>query len=91
MSVWGATHYLLVTELCPYFFGRKMDESSNYFVTCMVARFGLATNGEEFRFVKLQSQDDRALVDLSAILSVMPPSRSQLPQVVQILKSLADS
>jgi hypothetical protein len=56
-----------------------------------VARFGLATNGEEFRFVKLQSQDDRALVDLSAILSVMPPSRSQLPQVVQILKSLADS
>jgi Type I restriction enzyme R protein N terminus (HSDR_N) len=56
-----------------------------------VARFGLATNGEEFRFVKLQSQGDRALVDLSAILSVMPPSRSQLPQVVQILKSLADS
>jgi predicted type IV restriction endonuclease len=54
-----------------------------------VARFGLATNGEEFRFVKLQSQGDRAIVDLSAILSVMPPSRSQLPQVVQILKSLA--
>jgi Type I restriction enzyme R protein N terminus (HSDR_N) len=53
------------------------------------AKFGLATNGEEFRFVKLQSQGDRAIVDLSAILSVMPPSRSQLPQVVQVLKSLA--
>jgi hypothetical protein len=53
------------------------------------AKFGLATNGEEFRFVKLQSQSERAIVDLSAILSVMPPSRSQLPQVVQILKSLA--
>ncbi len=54
-----------------------------------VAKFGLATNGEEFRFVKLQGQEARAIVDLSAILSVMPPSRSQLPQVVQILKSLA--
>ncbi len=53
------------------------------------AKFGLATNGEEFRFVKWQSQGDRAIVDLSAILSVMPPSRSQLPQVIQILKSLA--
>jgi hypothetical protein len=30
-----------------------------------------------------------AIVDLSAILSGMPPSRSQSPQVVQILKSLA--
>jgi Type I restriction enzyme R protein N terminus (HSDR_N) len=55
------------------------------------ARFGLATNGEEFRFVKLQSQGERAVVDLSAILSVMPPSRSQLPQVVQMLKWLAQS
>jgi Type I restriction enzyme R protein N terminus (HSDR_N) len=53
------------------------------------AKFGLATNGEEFRFVKLQAQDARTIVDLSAILSVMPPSRSQLPQVVQVLKSLA--
>jgi Type I restriction enzyme R protein N terminus (HSDR_N) len=53
------------------------------------AKFGLATNGEEFRFVKLQSQGERAIVDLSVILSVMPPSQSQLPQVVQILKSLA--
>jgi predicted type IV restriction endonuclease len=53
------------------------------------AKFGLATNGEEFRFVKLQSQGNRSMVDLSAILSVMPPSRSQLPQVVQILKSFA--
>jgi hypothetical protein len=53
------------------------------------AKFGLATNGEEFRFVKLQFQGNRSMVDLSAILSVMPPSRSQLPQVVQILKSFA--
>jgi hypothetical protein len=55
------------------------------------AKFGLATNGEEFRFVKLQAQGEWAGVDLSAILSVMPPSRSQLPQVVQILKGLARS
>lgn len=60
--------------------------------TDKTAKFGLVTNGEEFRFVKLQSarQADRALLDLSAVLSVMPPSRSQLPQVVQILKGLAN-
>jgi Type I restriction enzyme R protein N terminus (HSDR_N) len=55
------------------------------------ARFGLATNGGEYRFVKLQSQGDRALFDLSAVLSVMPPSNNQLPQVVQILRSLTES
>jgi Type I restriction enzyme R protein N terminus (HSDR_N) len=47
--------------------------------------FGLVTNGEEFRFVKLQ-QDE---FDLSDILSVLPPSRSQLPIALQVLKSLA--
>jgi hypothetical protein len=47
--------------------------------------FGLVTNGEEFRFVKLQ-QDE---FDLSDIFSVLPPSRSQLPIALQVLKSLA--
>jgi Type I restriction enzyme R protein N terminus (HSDR_N) len=64
----------------------------NYILSAPIAgaaKFGLATNGEEFRFVKLQAQEARTIVDLSAILSVMPPSRSKLPQVVQILKSLA--
>jgi hypothetical protein len=55
--------------------------------------FGLVTNGEEFRFIKLaaqsQVQSDRILFDLSDVLSLMPPSRSQLPQVIQILKSIA--
>ncbi|NJM48655.1 MAG: hypothetical protein HC860_22875 [Alkalinema sp. RU_4_3] len=55
------------------------------------ARFGLATNGEEFRFVKLQAEGDRALFDLSAVLSVMQPSRNQLAQVVQVLRSLAST
>ncbi|MBE9033390.1 type I restriction enzyme HsdR N-terminal domain-containing protein [filamentous cyanobacterium LEGE 11480] len=52
------------------------------------AKFGLVTNGEEFRFVKLQAEQNQTWFDLSAVLSVMPPKRSQLPQVVQILKSL---
>ena len=51
--------------------------------------FGLITNGEEFRFVKLQQIHDRAIVDLSDILSVMPASRSRLMQVVQVLKGWA--
>ena len=51
--------------------------------------FGLITNGEDFRFVKLQQNDDRAIVDLSDILSVMPASRSRLAQVVQVMKRWA--
>ena len=51
--------------------------------------FGLITNGEEFRFVKLQQIHDRAIVDLSDVLSVMPASRSRLIQVVQVLKQWA--
>jgi hypothetical protein len=58
-------------------------------VQTLTTRFGLATNGEEFRFMKLQFQDDRALFDLSAVLSVMPPSRNQLHQVLQVFRSLA--
>jgi hypothetical protein len=54
------------------------------------ALFGLVTNGEEFRFVKLE-QDGPITFDLSDVLSVLPPSRSQLPIVVQILKALAQS
>jgi hypothetical protein len=53
--------------------------------------FGLVTNGEEFRFIKLTiapTSGNPAEFDLSDILSIFPPSRSQLPQVVQILKRL---
>jgi hypothetical protein len=49
--------------------------------------FGLVTNGEEFRFVKLE-QDGPITFDLSDVLSLLPPSRNQLPIVVQILKAL---
>jgi hypothetical protein len=41
--------------------------------------------------VKLQFQGDRALFDLSSVLSVMPPSRNQLHQVLQVLRSLTES
>jgi hypothetical protein len=55
------------------------------------ALFGLVTNGEEFRFVKL-AQDAGSTIefDLSDIFSVLPPSRSELPIVLQILKSIAE-
>jgi hypothetical protein len=55
------------------------------------ALFGLVTNGEEFRFVKLEQDGPNNTFDLSDVLSVLPPSRSQLPIVVQILKTLAQS
>jgi hypothetical protein len=63
--------------------------------------FGLVTNGEEFRFfklelvklelVKLEQNEQTIEFDLSDLLSILPPSRSQLPIVVQILKSFAQS
>ena len=53
--------------------------------------FGLVTNGEEFRFVKLEQNAQKLEFDLSDIFSVLPPSRSQLPIVLQILKSLAQT
>ncbi len=55
-----------------------------------ISRFGLVTNGEEFRFIKLNLESSKILFDLSQVLSIMPPTRSQLPQVVQVLKSLAN-
>ncbi len=55
-----------------------------------ISRFGLVTNGEEFRFIKLNLESSKILFDLSEVLSIMPPTRSQLPQIVQILKSLAN-
>lgn len=55
-----------------------------------ILRFGLVTNGEEFRFIKLNLQSNKILFDVSEVLSIMPPTRSQLPQVVQVLKSLAN-
>ncbi len=53
------------------------------------ALFGLVTNGEEFRFIKLENSEQKNEFDLSDIFSVLPPSRSQLPIVLQILKSFA--
>lgn len=53
------------------------------------ALFGLVTNGEEFRFVKLEQDGPKIEFDLSDIFSALPPSRSTLPIVAQILKSLA--
>ena len=55
------------------------------------APFGLVTNGEEFRFVKLEQNAQKIEFDLSDIFSVLPPSRNQLPIVLQILKSLAQT
>lgn len=52
-------------------------------------RFGLMTNGEDFRFIKLASEPPAAhLYDLSDLFSVFPPHRSQLPRVLQVLKQL---
>ncbi|MGB8697924.1 MAG: type I restriction endonuclease [Thermosynechococcaceae cyanobacterium] len=51
--------------------------------------FGLVTNGDEFRFIKLlQSPLSTPQFDLSDSFSVIPPHRSQLNQVLQILKVL---
>ena len=51
--------------------------------------FGLVTNGDEFRFVKLLRQpSSEPVFDLSDIFAAMPPHRNQLRQVVQILKLL---
>ena len=55
------------------------------------APFRLVTNGEEFRFVKLEQNAQKIEFDLSDIFSVLPPSRSQLPIVLQILKCLAQT
>jgi hypothetical protein len=69
-------------QLLTYMLSPSQDNS--------ILRFGLVTNGEEFRFIKLNLQSSKILFDLSEVLSIMPPTRSQLPQVVQILKSLAN-
>ncbi len=53
--------------------------------------FGLVTNGEDFRFLKVvmppfASSNGAIAFDLSDIFSVFPPHRSTLPQVLQVLK-----
>ncbi|MGB7414068.1 MAG: type I restriction endonuclease, partial [Thermosynechococcaceae cyanobacterium] len=49
--------------------------------------YGLVTNGDEYRFIKLdKSTPDKPLFDLSDIFSLFPPQRSKLNQVLQILK-----
>lgn len=51
--------------------------------------FGLVTNGDEFRFIKLlKSPTTRPQFDLSDVLSLLPPHRSKLQQVLQILKQI---
>lgn len=53
--------------------------------------FGLITNGDEFRFIKLLKQPNtNPQFDLSDILSLFPPQRSKLQQVLQILKYLTN-
>ncbi|MEO0374738.1 MAG: type I restriction enzyme HsdR N-terminal domain-containing protein [Cyanobacteria bacterium P01_A01_bin.17] len=49
--------------------------------------YGLATNGDEFRFIKLdKSIPNKPQFDLSDICSLFPPQRSKLEQVLRILK-----
>lgn len=51
--------------------------------------FGLVTNGDEFRFLKLLKLPDPQF-DLSDVLSLLPPHRSKLHQVLQVLKHLSN-
>lgn len=51
--------------------------------------FGLVTNGDEFRFIKLlQKPGENPQFDLSDLFSLMPPHRSRLQQVLQVLKQV---
>jgi predicted type IV restriction endonuclease len=51
--------------------------------------FGLVTNGDEFQFIKLlQPTNANPQFDLSDHFSLMPPHRSKLDQVLQILKRI---
>ena len=51
--------------------------------------FGLVTNGDEFRFIKLlQHPPTQPQFDLSDIFSLLPPHRSKLQQVFQVLKQI---
>jgi hypothetical protein len=52
--------------------------------------FGLVTNGDEFRFIKLLQQTTyNSQFDLSDVFSLLPPQRSKLSQVLQILKRIS--
>jgi hypothetical protein len=52
--------------------------------------FGLVTNGDEFRFIKLLKQPDPSpQFDLSDVFSLFPPHRSKLKQVLQVLKQIS--
>ncbi|MFB2837308.1 type I restriction endonuclease, partial [Floridanema evergladense] len=54
--------------------------------------FGLVTNGDEFRFIKLLKQSEpNSQFDLSDIFSLLPPQRSKLQQILQVLKQLSNS
>lgn len=45
------------------------------------------TNGDEFRFIKLLKSPNPQF-DLSDILSLLPPHRSKLPQILQALRHI---
>lgn len=49
--------------------------------------FGLVTNGDEFRFIKLLKSPNPQF-DLSDILSLLPPHRSKLHQILQALRHI---
>lgn len=51
--------------------------------------FGLVTNGDEFRFLKLLKLPALQF-DLSDVFSLLPPHRSKLHQVLQVLKHLSN-
>lgn len=51
--------------------------------------FGVVTNGDEFRFIKLLKLPATSpYFDLSDIFSLLPPHRSKLEQVLQVLKQI---
>jgi predicted type IV restriction endonuclease len=53
--------------------------------------FGLVTNGDDFRFIKLLKRErEQYQFDLSDVFSLVPPHRSKLHQVLQILKRISD-
>lgn len=53
--------------------------------------YGLVTNGDEYRFIKLdKSTVSNPQFDLSDLLSLFPPQRSKLQQVLQVLKQISD-
>jgi hypothetical protein len=52
--------------------------------------FGLVTNGDDFRYIKLlKSSLANPIFDLSDIFCLLPPQRSKIHQILQILKQIS--